>query len=257
MMRAIVTTCACAVSIILPCSVAARAEGSAPPSVRHLVYNFTYGTSSDVETLVSGFGNPSGDNNAYSAASRGSTDTQGSVQDKGTITIDVIAERPDGALVLNVSEQAQKSRTAYPATCVVFNNTNTMCDPSKKINDEEIALVRLLGPHFVDPALLDAKQHWKTAISLKGFSQESDFTVTKAGGGGLMTISETTTSKQSSVPKLESTTTSTIGYDASLQVLTMLDAYTVARSQQTMESHLTQKSQVTASLASDSMAKKP
>lgn len=235
----------------------ANADTAPAAPVRHLVYSFTYGTSSDLETHVSGFGaaSGSGSGDVNNAGGNGMTDSTGGAQDKGTITVDVMAERPDGALVVMVSEAAQNSRTAVPAACVVFDNTGTLCDPAKKVNEEEIAVVRLLGPHFVNPSQFDDKQHWKSSIAGKGFAQSSDFRVVR-NADGVMTITEDGSASQSGIPHVESSTTATIGYKPALQVVTSLTTYTIARQQQSIESHLTQKSQTTATLITDSLATK-
>jgi hypothetical protein len=229
---------------------------SAPQPQRHLVYAFTYGSSSDLETHTSGFGAAAvGTMSVNNMSGNGATHDTNGVQDRGTVTVDVFAERPDGALVVTVSEQADTSRSANPAACVVYDNTAVLCDPGKKVNDEELAILRLLGPHFVNASQLDDKQHWKTTLSGKGATQSSDFTILK-NDDGLMSISEAATASQTTMPKIDSTTNATIGYNSHLQVPTSLTTYTIARQQQTMETHLTQKTQVTATLTSDSLATK-
>lgn len=247
-----VSACAIGVSFAACLPFSAAADPTPPPPMRHLVYDFTYGTSTDLEIHTSGVGS-NGTNTMNGGTT--TTNTAGGDQDKGTITVDVISERTDGGLIVMVSEQAQRDRTAYPAACVVFNNTNTACDLSKKVNEEELAIVRLLGPHFFDPSQLDAKQHWKVTNASAGLSQQSDFSVMSNDGGKMM-ISESGTATQSGMPKVDSSVNSKIGYDANLQVLTSLSEFTVARQQQSMEQHETQNSQVTASLVTDSMAHK-
>ncbi|MDQ2866297.1 MAG: hypothetical protein M3R51_08725 [Candidatus Eremiobacteraeota bacterium] len=220
----------------------------APASERHLVYDFTYGTSSDLEIHDSGMG---GSGNAGS----GSTDSGASDQDKGTITVDVIGERPDGGLTIMVSEAAQGHRTALPAACVVYDNTTTVCDLGKRVNEEELAIARLLGPHFFDPSRVDAKQHWNVTNSSNGFSERSDFSVSK-NDGGMLTIAESGTATQSGMPKIDTSVSATIRYDSNLQVPVNVSEYSVAREQQSIDQHETQTSQMSASLVSDSMAKK-
>jgi hypothetical protein len=124
----------------------------APPAapLRHLVYTFTWGTSNNTEVHTSGMGDGSmgsanGPPTSQGSAS-GMSSFNASVSDKGTITVDVLREQPnDHGLVVTVSEQAQDNRSAVAATCVVFGNTDVICDPNAKINYEELTLLRFLG----------------------------------------------------------------------------------------------------------------
>ncbi len=234
----------------------ALADNAAPAPLRHLVYNFTFGSQSDTEIHTSGFGAGGPGEGSDNMSGNATVDNTGSVQDHGTIVVDVLGERADGGLVINVSEDAIGERTSYTAGCIVYSDTKTLCDQTKRVNEEELAIVRLLGPHFVDMAQIDPKMQWKTSNVFPGFSQHSNFTIDK-NDGGVMNISESGTTSQSTLPKLESTTTGTIGYNANLQVLMSLNSYTISHRQLTIDQLLTSKAQVTAKLVSDSMAKKP
>ena len=118
----------------------------APSPLRHLVYTFTWGTSNSTEVHVSGLSNGS-PVSAYTPNQVGNptgiSSFDASNSDKGSITVDVLREQPnDHGLVVTVSERAQDTRSANAATCVVFGNTDVVCDPSAKINYEELTLLR-------------------------------------------------------------------------------------------------------------------
>ena len=82
----------------------------------------------------------------------------GRLDDKGTMTVQIIGKQPDGGLIVNISEIGQNTRRAPAATCVVYGNTRVICDPNKTVYTEEYTLLRFLGLNFVDPSQLDAEQ---------------------------------------------------------------------------------------------------
>jgi hypothetical protein len=233
----------------------------APPSgtpMRHLVYTFTYGTANNTEVHVSGMGDGSPGSGAAGAptasgSASGMSSFNASVSDKGTITVDVLREQPnDHGLVVTVSEQAQDARSAVAATCVVFGNTDVICDPNAKINYEELTLLRFLGANFIDPNQLDAKQHWKVGESNGTYSVSADYTIA-SNANGVMKINE---DRIVSPTKSEtSTINSTIGYDFNRQVPTAITEYSIERHERG-EQYTTVKTETVLSLQTDSMAAK-
>jgi hypothetical protein len=216
---------------------------------RHLVYAFTYGVSTDRQMHTSGMGGSSMDPTEGSNSS-GMVHFNGGSSDKGTITVDVMHEQPDSGLVIVVSEQGQDTRKADPATCVVFSDTTIVCDPNKKINAEELTLLRFLGAHFVDPTNLDAKGHWH--IERDGpTSTTADYTISK-NANGAMTIDEVRVVKETSAQPLTTNINATIGYDFNKSVPTSVTEYLIQRSEQG-EQYNTIKSETTLSLETDSM----
>lgn len=184
-------------------------------------------------------------------ADSGMVDNTGGSSDKGTIVVDVVREQPDSGLVIVVSEQGQETRKAPPATCVVFNDTTTICDPNQKVTAEELTLLRFLGAHFVDPSNLDAKGHWH--VERDGASSTvADYTISK-NNNGVMTIDEVRVVKESSAKPLTTNINSTIGYDFNKNVPTSVTEYSIQRSEQG-EQYNTVKSETTLSLQTDSMA---
>lgn len=213
--------------------------------MRHLVYSFTYGVTTNLETRSSGIG---------TTGSGVANDTAGS-QDKGTITVDVLKEDSSKGLVVRISETAQGDRNAKPATCVVYGTTATICDPNAIVRDEEVAVLRLLGSNFVDPAKIDAKQHWSQESSGNGFDTKSDFTIA-SNDNGVMTIKEQRQDTEK-VNGRDQTfeTNSTIGYDFNKQVVTSLTQFGQSHELQGQDQYLTKTTQITAQLQTDSMNK--
>jgi hypothetical protein len=236
--------------------------GSPPAAtpLRHLVYTFTWGTSNNTEVHTSGMGDGSMGSTGTTAgaptssgSASGMSSFNASVNDKGTITVDVLREQPnDRGLVVTVSEQAQDSRSAVGATCVVFGNTDVICDPNAKITYEELTLLRFLGSNFVDPNQLDAKQHWKVGESNGTYSVSADYTIA-SNAKGVMKISE---DRIVSPTKSEtSTVNSTIGYDFNRQIPTAITEYAIERRERG-EQYTTTKTETVLSLQTDSMPAK-
>jgi len=225
---------------------------------RHLVYSFTYGVSTDKQVHTSGMatqmtasgGNGTATGGSDGAAS-GMVDYTGGSSDKGTITVDVLHEQPDSGLVVTVSEQGQDTRKADPTTCVVFSDTTLICDPNKRVNAEELTLLRFLGSHFVDPNNLDAKRHWH--VERDGpITTSSDYTISK-NDNGAMTIDEVRIVKENSSKPQTTNINSTIAYDFNKSVPTSINEYLIQRSEQG-EDYNTIKSETTLSLVTDSMS---
>lgn len=237
-----------AASLLCACLPAGASAQAAKP-VRHLVYAFTWGTSTDLQMQNSGMTEHGG------TSGSGMSDFGGGTQDKGTITVDVIREQPDRGLVIAVSEQAQGQRSAPPATCVVFGNTNVVCDPNAKVTVEELSLIRLLGPTFVDATQIDSKQHWRVAENTPDFSTASDFTIAQNADGVLKILETRTVSGTGSRPYTRQIN-STIAYDTKRTVPTSVSEDSTERSERANQ-YETIKSQTTLQLESDSLADKP
>jgi hypothetical protein len=235
---------ALALGLVLPL----EALPAASKPTRHLVYTFTWGSTTDLQMQSSGMTEHGG------TSGSGTSDFGGGNQDKGTITVDVMREQPDRGLVLSVSEQAQGERSAPPTTCVVFGNTNVICDSSGKVNVEELSLVRLLGPTFVDPAQIDAKQHWRVQENAPDVSTVSDFTI-EANAGGVLKIAETRTVTGNGSRPYTREVTSAIGYDINRTIPTSVTEDSTERSERSNE-YQTIKSQTSLQLQADSLAVK-
>lgn len=215
---------------------------------RHLVYTFTYGVSTDLETHVSGMGATMSQSGGPAS---GMVDNKGGSSDKGTIVVDVMNEQPDSGLVVVVSEQGQDTRKAPPTTCVVFSDTTDICDPNGKVNAEELTLLRFLGAHFVDPNNLDAKRHWH--VERDGpITTSADYTISN-NNAGVMTIDEVRTVKETGSKPETTNVNATIGYNFGKNIPTSVTEYSIERSEQG-EQYNTIKSETVLTLQSDSLA---
>jgi hypothetical protein len=241
-----------ALAALVTCTFIAPARADTAP-IRHLVYSFTYGSQQSVnvrDQSVEG-ANAGG---LTGGMTSGISHYQGSLGDKGTMTVDVIGEQPDKGLVVSVSEQGENTRKAPPATCVVYGNTSVICDPNKTVNPEEYALLRFLASNFIDPNALDANQHWRVMQNGDGIDVRADYTI-ETNVNGIMTIDETRTIAQAAHKSLTTNVQAKIGYDFNRLLPTSVEEYVTQRADAGPAGTSTTIYQTTLKLVSDSMAK--
>jgi hypothetical protein len=230
----------------------------ADSSSGQLVYYFTYGSQQNVSARDSntvdvqpGAGDPP---SSSSHMTSGVSDYQGHLSDKGTMTVQVMNQQPDGGLIVAISEQGQNYRRASPATCVVYGDGRVICDPNKTVFSEEYTLLRFLGPNFVDPNKLDANKHWATAQDDANSKVKADYTV-NSNNNGNMQISEKRSVRPNGGGSQTTDVQTMIGYDATRAVPTGVDEYVIQRLDNGAVGSTTTIYQTTLKLVSDSMAK--
>lgn len=225
----------------------ALADTASSTPMRHLVYSVTYGATSSMTTHNSGFSGNGG------GSGSGVETTQGHTGASGTLTIDVVREQPDKGVVLTVAESADNAEHRTRATtCVVYGNTTTICDPNGTVEPEAIELVRVLGANFVDPALIDAKQHWQLSNAGSDSSTVSNFSIVR-NADGIMSINEDRQITYSGARRGSAEGTSTIAYDFNRTLPTALHSVVTGRIQAGSD-YRDVRTDVTLSLVSDSMA---
>ncbi|HEY6486382.1 MAG TPA: hypothetical protein VIX83_08370 [Candidatus Cybelea sp.] len=234
-------------------AIAARADASTT-----LVYHFTYSSNQDVSARDSS--NPAED---YAATANGPSIAQssgighygGSLTDKGTMTVRIIGKpQADGGQVVTISEAGEQTRRAPEATCVVYGNTQVLCDPNKTVYTEEYTLLRFLGSKFVDPNQLDKNKHWQISQDAGQVSATADYTIV-SNNNGAMQISETKKLRQAHGGSLTTDIQSKIGYDAGKAIPTSVDEYVTQRHDNGVQGTSTTIYQTTLQLVSDTMAK--
>ena len=153
-----------------------------------------------------------------------------------------------------ISEQGENIRRSPPAECVVYGNTNVICDPNKTVYTEEYTLLRFLAGNFVDPSQLDANKRWQIVQDVNSDHVTANYII-DSNTGGMMQIGEQRTIKETGAGHLTTDITTKIGYDFARLVPTSVDEYAqqytdsgIGGSQRTIY-------QTTLQLVSDSMAK--
>ncbi|MGB8908077.1 MAG: hypothetical protein WCC84_04970 [Candidatus Cybelea sp.] len=179
----------------------------------------------------------------------------GTLTDKGTITVDLVKEQPDGAMVVMISEQGQNVRRAPPAECVVYGNTHVICDSSKTVYTEEYTLLRFLGGNFVDPSQLDAAKHWQIVQNTgDGMEVSADYTI-NSNNNGVMKIGESRKVRNQGAGHLTTNIETNIGYDFSRLVPTSVEEYATQRTDAGIKGNSTTTYQTTLNLITDTIAK--
>ena len=242
----------------------ARADTPVPT----LVYNFTYSANQNTDAKDSS--NPaedysagnsgggktptSGGGNAFANAGSGTSRYEGALNDKGTMTVDILGKQSDGGLIVSISEAGQQTRRAPAATCVVYGNTRVICDPNKTVYSEEYTLLRFLGQNFVDPANIDAKRHWQITQDSPNLSITADYVIGPTTTSDVQ-VSEARKIRQSGGGSLTTDIQTKIGYDMSRTVPTTVDEYVTQRHDNGVAGTSTTIYQTTLQLVSDTMAK--
>lgn len=230
--------------------------GNQPAPIRKLVYSFDLSISSNFEAA---------DNDMTAAqldvvpvhravTGVGSRQYIQSAGERGTITVEVMQKQSDDGLVLDISEQTKDARSAEPVTCVVYGDETMMCDESKKINPEEMALLYVLGVHFVNPTRMDDNQHWQYARSETGADVVDDLKVT-GHTGDLLNVGFHRTYTVSGGTVERTTTDGAIVYNQALTLPVSLtqDELTDRPSGNSKSQRVEEK--LTLKLASDSLTK--
>lgn len=181
----------------------------------------------------------------------------GTLTDKGIMTVDIKGRQPDGGLIVSISEQGESIRKAPAATCVVYGNTNVICDPNKTVYTEEYTLLRFLGANFVDPNQIDPNKHWRIGpSSSQGQTIQADYSIASNNSGN-MQIGETRKVVMTGSGKLETDIEAKVGYDYNRTVPTSIEEYATQRTDSGLSGTSTTTYQTTLALVSDSVAAKP
>jgi hypothetical protein len=214
--------------------------------VRHLVYNFdiTMNTISTVHDSGIDGGPVSGASNYNSGAQ----------MDQGTITVDVMQVQPDTGLVVKIAENARNRRDAVPTLCVTYGNGAVVCDQSHgQLNEEEMNLLRFLGRNFVNPALIDAHNHWRYASTDAQSSETNDYTIGKTTGD-LLDISYQRVLKVQGAQGFDATTDGTLTYNKAMTMPVAIKEQTTTRKNTGSGNYDTVRQDMSFTLAQDSMA---
>jgi hypothetical protein len=229
--------------------------GRADSSMGTLVYAFSYGSNQNVSARDQNSINVQDPGSGVVAnVTSGISNYHGSLGDKGTMTVNVIAQQPDGGLVVKISEAGENIHRAGPATCVVYGNTNVICDPNATVYTEEYTLLRFLGSNFVDPTELDAKKHWQIVQNGGKVNVKADYTV-NGDSNGIMQIGENRSIRDAGGGSLTTDVQTKISYDSKRSVPTAIDEYVTQRHDNGVAGTSTTIYQTTLNLVSDSMAK--
>lgn len=190
-----------------------------------LVYSFSYSSVQDVYARDSQNQAEAIDPNARNGS--GTSHYHGSLTDKGTITVRIERQQPDGGLIVAISEQGEQRRTP-PATCVVYGNTRAICDPNMTVYPEAYTLLRFLGSNFVDPSRLDANRHWIVTENSPSLDIKADYSISSITNG-VMQIAESRQLRPAGAGSQTTDVQTKIAYDYSRAIPTNVEEYVTQR----------------------------
>lgn len=233
------------------------AIANADNTVQQLTYNFTY--SSNQSTTARDSANPAedyagGGSHTGLMSGNGASNYNGSLSDKGTMTVQVLGKQQDGGLIVSITENGEQTRRAPAATCVVYGNTHVICDPNKTVYTEEYTLLRFLGQNFIDPNNLDAHRHWQVVQNTPTTSVTADYVLGPTTSSDV-SVTENRKIRQSGGGSLTTDVQTKVGYDMSRSLPTSIDEYVTQRHDNGVVGTTTTIYQTTFALASDTTAK--
>lgn len=227
--------------------------------MRHLEYQFSVGVSSESTTHSSGIGGAGGSADSGNGPSGPANSASGintlrsGNSDDGTIVADLMTVSGDGGQVYMISEHARQLRNAEPTQCIVYSSTYVICDTSKKVYDEEIALLRTLGKNFTHAVPLDSKNHWAYHENSPTSTETDDYTIVNSAGG-ILTLSLEGVVKVGGVNAYNAATSGTITYNRGLAVPVAISEQTITHADQGSGSSNRGQTTLSLKLLNDSMA---
>lgn len=195
----------------------AAAAADAPKPLRHLEYHFNVGVRGETTVRDSGIGG---------GPASGVGATRSGIADTGTITADYMGLSGDGGAIYVVSEKGRDERRAEPAQCLVYPNTNVICE-DKTVYDEEIALLRTLGKDFTHVVPLDANHHWQYRETTPTTTEVTDYTI-KGENGGIVDLSVEDLMKTTGLTAYEAKATGGIKYNRTAGVPTWISLQSIS-----------------------------
>ncbi|HLY02891.1 MAG TPA: hypothetical protein VKR56_10430 [Candidatus Cybelea sp.] len=222
-----------------------RATAEAVLTKNQLVYAFSYSSVQDVYARDSK--NPAEPIDLADRLGSGISHYHAALNDRGTMTVQIGRQESDGGLIVAISEQGESTRRALPATCVVFGDTRTICDPDKTVNPEEYTLLRFLARNFVDPTRLDANRSWTVTQNSRTLDEQAKYQINSVSNG-IMQIAENRRVRPVSGGSQTTEVQTKISYDFSRSIPTSVDEYVTQRLDNGMGSTTTTVYQTTLTL---------
>jgi hypothetical protein len=128
-------------ALVLTLAAAGAARAADPPPLRTLAYDVTYSLQTTQDVKISGLtgGNPHGLEAGNASVSRGATQT-----DRGTLKIDVVAAPADGTLVVDASYAGREAKQP-PVRVVIFSDGALSYDPKYLLSPPARQVLPLLA----------------------------------------------------------------------------------------------------------------
>jgi len=129
-----------------------------------------------------------------------------------------------------------------------------ICNPSQKVNEEEMSLLRVLGRNFVNPSTIDTNHHWQNIESGAGGKEVNDYTITHDNHDGMLSIDFQRVLAVEGAGGYHADTHGSLFYNKLLSVPTLIKEDTVTRTQLGQGQDDRTEQQLTLTLTTDSLA---
>jgi hypothetical protein len=250
MIRTIMLATACSV-VVLASPQTARAQGTSPAAkpLRTLVYSVQFSANTTNEEKTSGFDG----NNTFTPYGSGMTKRSSNVDDSGTLTANVIAATPDGGLAIDTAF-AGKTGSQPPVRIVVYSDGRLSVPPAAQISPEVPRLLPLLARGIVADRTVAPGESWSIPATppVKG---AYTFHVTGVDGDAA-TFAIDVDMSAPGPQGFDEHGKATATYDTAKLCPLRYDYTGVSRHSPAMDQYVTTTAHLTATLVSDSFAKK-
>jgi hypothetical protein len=153
-----------AVAAALACAASAPLAAAAQPAkvLRTIVYDVAYSTVTLRREQTSGFTNTA--RGSGSVAGSGAVDRRFTADDRGTLTVGVIAATADGGLVVDAAF-AGRTASHPPVRVAIFADGRLSYDPKSPLSPEAIGFLPFLARGFVADKTIAPGESWTAPAS--------------------------------------------------------------------------------------------
>jgi hypothetical protein len=155
-----------ALAIALVCSVAAAARAAdAPKPVRTLTYDVAYSVQTTQERLVSNLmGGNAGNGPHTPDVGKGSVSRGFGSNDRGTLTVDVVAATGDGGLVVDATYEGREARQPV-LRVAIMSDGRLLFDPKRSLSAQARRLLPLLSRGMIANRDVSPGSTWSTPFA--------------------------------------------------------------------------------------------
>jgi hypothetical protein len=244
-----------ALSLVLVSSGAAAARADdGPKPLRTLTYEVAYSVQTTQETLVSNLMGGNADGRAHTPdVGKGSVSRGFGSNDRGTLTIDVIAATGDGGLVVDAAYEGREARQPV-LRVAIMSDGRLLFDPKRSLSAQARRLLPLLSRGMIANRDVSPGSTWSTPFAppAKG---ETTYHVTHRDDTRA-TIAITTDAAVAGPSGYDEHADGTATYATDVLCPTAYDIRIRVRQQLTPEKLESSDAHVTATLLRDTFAKK-
>lgn len=249
-MRKLLLATACSVMVAgLPGTVFAQANAPAVKPLRTLVYSVQYSTSTTNEEKSSGFDTW----NVATPYGSATTRRTSSADDSGTLTANVVAATPDGGLAVDAAF-AGKSATQPAVRVIIYPDGRLSAPPSATLGPEALRILPLLARGIVADRTVVPGSSWSLQLAPPAKGAYTFHVMAVDGDTARLGIDV-----DMSVPGAKGYDEhgkATATYDTAKLCPLQFDYTGVSRHSPAMDQYVTSTEHLTATLVSDSFAKK-